>query len=75
MLIAHAGYQDVNDTPDADYFDYKLGLSYDFKGWALGAALVGTDADTDFYSISRANGHGTKEVGKATVVLSVGKTF
>lgn len=74
-LIAHAGYQDVNDTPDADYFDYKLGLSYDFKGWALGAALVGTDADADFYSVSRANGSGTKEVGKATVVLSVGKTF
>ena len=68
-LAAHVGYQDVNDTSDADYFDYKLGITYDLHGWMLGAALVGTDADDDIYSLDG------NDLGKTTVVLSVGKSF
>ncbi|MFO7189605.1 MAG: TorF family putative porin [Pseudomonadota bacterium] len=64
-LVAHVGYQDVKDTPDADYFDYKLGLTYDLQGWALSAAVIGTDADDDVYG----------NLGDTTVVLSVGKSF
>ena len=64
-LIAHAGYQDVKDTPDADYFDYRLGVTYDLKGWLLGAAVAGTDADDDVYG----------DLGDTTVIFSIGKTF
>jgi uncharacterized protein (TIGR02001 family) len=74
-LNAHVGYQSVRRNSDFDYFDYKLGLSYDYRSWLLGAALVGTDADEDIYFASRANGSGSKDTGKATVVLSVSKTF
>jgi len=71
-LVAHAGYQDVNDTSDADYFDYKIGVTYDYRGWLLGAALVGTDADDDIYVMPAPD---NSEVGNATVVVSVSKTF
>ncbi|HKO87047.1 MAG TPA: TorF family putative porin [Burkholderiales bacterium] len=64
-LAAHVGYQDVKDVDDADYWDFKLGLTYDLSGWLLGAAVVATNADDDVY------GHS----GDTTVVVSVGKTF
>lgn len=69
-LIAHVGYQDVRRNGDFDYFDYKFGLTYDYRGWLLGAALVGTDADDDVYFV----GSGT-QTGDPTVVLSIGRTF
>jgi len=64
-LVAHVGYQDVNDNSDADYWDYKLGLTYDLSGWLLGAAVVGAKDDDDFYG----------RYADTTVVVSVGKTF
>jgi uncharacterized protein (TIGR02001 family) len=71
-LVAHVGYQDVNDIDDADYFDYKLGVTYDWSGWVLGAALVGTNADDDDGEFYNLNGN---ELGDTTVVFSVTKTF
>lgn len=68
-LSAHVGYQDVKDGDvdgvDYDYWDFKLGLTYDLSGWLLGAAVVTTNAEDDAY------GH----QGDTTVVVSVGKTF
>lgn len=73
-LGAGLGYTWVAHYNALDYLDYKLGLTYDYNGWMLGAALVGTDADeTYWYAV---NGQGkVREVGEPTIVLSVSKTF
>ena len=51
----------------------KLGITYDLKGWVLGAAYVDTDADEAWYYAGGSKG--LKETGKSTVVFSVTKTF
>jgi len=73
-LVAHYGNQSVKGFSAADYSDYKVGVSYDLAGWALGAAYIGTDADSAIYSITNAAGE-TKDLGKGTVVVSVSKSF
>jgi uncharacterized protein (TIGR02001 family) len=75
-LGASVGYTKVRHYSDLDYFDYKLGLTYDLNGWLLGAALVGTDAEKNlWYAANRESPPKVKEVGEATVVLTIGKTF
>ena len=57
-----------------NYFDYKVGVSYDMDGWVVSLAGVGTDADSEWWYAS--NGAGTvRELGKFNAVLSVTKTF
>lgn len=76
-LIGHAGYQDVHGIDDYDgegdlnYFDWKIGVAYDWNGWALGAAIVGTDNPNDsFYVVD-----GDDDIDETTVVFSISKTF
>ena len=73
-LVGHVGYQDVEDNEyangDLDYFDWKIGVVYDWSGWMLGAAVVGSNADDDLYVVD-----GDDETGNTTVVFSVSKTF
>lgn len=64
-VLVHLGYQDVRRTSSADYLDYRIGLTYDLHGWALGAALVGVLDRDDTYD----------KVGDPTVVVSVSRTF
>jgi uncharacterized protein (TIGR02001 family) len=73
-LTATAGYTWVRNYNDMNYFDYKVGLTYDWSGWLLGASIIGTDADKDYwYAV---NGEGkVKEIGTAGLVLTIGKTF
>lgn len=73
-LVAHVGYQSVKNYGDLSYFDYKLGVTYDFTGWQLGAAIVGTNADKNLYYAADSSGK-TKSLGDTTVVFSIGKTF
>lgn len=73
-LTAHVGYQKVKNYSDLNYTDYKIGVTYDWTGWLLGAAFVGTNAKEAFYTYSDGSGK-TKFVGGNTLVLSVGKTF
>jgi uncharacterized protein (TIGR02001 family) len=70
-LSAHYGKQTVKNNSAADYADYKLGLSYDLGGWALGLAYIDTDTTGNF---TNAAGE-TKDLAKSTVVFSVGKSF
>ena len=76
---------------DANYTDWKLGVTKDLNGWILGAAYVDTNAKgscavgaTDFYCFANQLPNGGtgapagvkfKDAGKGTVVLSVSKTF
>ncbi|MFM1991446.1 MAG: hypothetical protein RJA99_4403 [Pseudomonadota bacterium] len=73
-LLAHIGYQSVKNYSNLSYTDYKIGVTYDWTGWLLGAAFVGTNAKTTPYTVLDASGS-SKFVGNNTVVLSIGKTF
>ena len=73
-LGAHVGYQNVRNYSDLSYVDYKLGLTYDWTGWMLTAAIVGTNADKNLYFA--VNGAGkVEQIGKSGLVLSISKAF
>ena len=72
-LLAHVGYQSVKNYSDLSYTDYKIGVTYDWTGWLLGAAFVGTNAKKTPYTVFDASS--SKFVGGNTLVLSIGKTF
>jgi len=74
-LTPHIGYQKIKGPVEsvATYTDYSIGVSKDFSGFLLSATLVGTDADKSFYTSGPS--HGDKDLGKATLVLGVKKTF
>jgi uncharacterized protein (TIGR02001 family) len=73
-LAVTAGYTFVTHYNDLSYFDYKVGLTYDFDGWLLGAAIIGTDADKNYWYAVNGTGK-VREIGTTGLVLSVGKTF
>ena len=78
--VAHYGIFEFKNVPDGDYNDWKLGVTKDLGGWILGAAYVDTDAKGDcavpeLYCFPNGNGTKVRDAGKATIVLSVTKTF
>jgi uncharacterized protein (TIGR02001 family) len=72
-VVAHYGILEMNKYNELDYKDWKLGVTYDFRGWLLGAAYVDTDAERNFYYTFGSKGN--KETANSTVVFSVTKTF
>jgi len=72
-LTPHVGYQKIKgpNSGPGTYTDYSLTAAKDFSGFVVSAAVVGTDADKNFYS-SPVDG---KELGKAGLVLGVKKSF
>jgi uncharacterized protein (TIGR02001 family) len=78
-LVGHVGHLKFKNMSNADYTDYKAGVTKDLAGWVLGAALVGTNAKgncpADFYCFLNTSGISAKDAGKSTVVLSVSKSF
>jgi uncharacterized protein (TIGR02001 family) len=70
-LIAHVGHQRFRNNSDASYTDYRVGATYDWAGLTWGASVFGTDED---FAFSKPSGK-TRDLGKAALVLSVGKTF
>ena len=75
-LTPHVGYQKIKGpyADGATYTDYSIALSKDFSGFLVSAAIVGTDADKDFY-VPGANANSSKFLGKTAGVLSVKYTF
>ena len=71
-INGHIGHQRVEGVDDADYTDYRIGVTKDVRGWLVGAAFVDNDADG---TILNAASGASKEIGDSTIVLSVGKTF
>jgi uncharacterized protein (TIGR02001 family) len=73
-LNLHVGYTDVKNYNELDYMDYKVGLTYDLRGWQIGAAVIGTDADKTWYYV-RDGGGKLQQTGKPAGVFSISKTF
>ena len=70
-LNAHVGKQTVDGFSDADYTDYKLGVTVSLPhGFSLSGAYVDTDAEKAIYT----NAYG-KFLGKQTGVLTLTKAF
>lgn len=76
VLNAHLGHQMVKNYGKLDYTDWKLGVTYDLSGWAVGAAFVGSNAKKGFWSACKVSDAGScKKIGENTVLVSIGKTF
>ena len=73
-LVGSVGYTWVANYGQLDYFDYKIGVTYDVAGWILGASIIGTDASKDYWYAVNGDGK-VRETGKTGLVLSVSKTF
>ena len=73
-LAPHVGYQKVHNISNASYTDYSLTLSKDFSGLAPSVAIVGTNADKNFYVPGPA-ANSTKFLGKAALVVGLKYTF
>ena len=73
-LAPHVGYQKVKNYTTASYTDYSFTVSKDLSGFLLSAALVGTQTKDVPGSYAYVSPDG-KNLGKATVVLGVKKTF
>jgi uncharacterized protein (TIGR02001 family) len=74
-------YKTTTDATDGSYTDWKLGVTKDVSGYVFGLAYVDTNAkgscnaaDPGFYGITNHSGK-CKDLGRATAVLSVTKTF
>jgi uncharacterized protein (TIGR02001 family) len=74
ILTLHAGRQTVRHYGALDYNDYKVGIARDFGFATIGLAVVGTNADENYWKISNSAGK-TKSLGTTTAVLSLSKTF
>ena len=71
MINVHAGHQRIDGTDDADYTDWKVGVTKAFgTGWSVAAAYIDTNADEAVYI----NPFG-EELGESTVVVTLAKTF
>lgn len=72
---AHVGRQEyqgsTNGTSNSvlNYTDWKLGVTYAFSGWNIGAYYTDTNASSSVYTIAG------KNIGKSTGTVFVQKTF
>jgi uncharacterized protein (TIGR02001 family) len=82
-VVGHVGSLRAHSYTEANYTDYKLGVTKDITGWVLGAAFVGTNAKGKCpadptsapYCFTNPAGQSPRDAGRKTVVFSVGKTF
>jgi uncharacterized protein (TIGR02001 family) len=71
VLNAHIGHQRIQHFGDADYTDWKLGVTKNFaNGVAIAFGYYDTNADENIYT----NPDG-EDLGRATGVLSITKAF
>lgn len=73
-LNLHAGYQAVANFPEADTFDYSIGITHTHWGFQWSVAWVGVrDRVHELYIVQ--NGSNLKSIDKPTVVVSVSRQF
>ena len=73
-LAPHLGYQKIQNIANASYTDYALTLSKDFSGLVPSVALVGTNADKNFY-VPGSVANSTQFLGKTALVVGLKYSF
>jgi uncharacterized protein (TIGR02001 family) len=90
-INGHVGRLKFKNMTDADYTDWKVGVTKDIAGFVIGLSYVDTNAKgncgtAQFYCFSNGNGsidpvsgalvpQKTKDAGRGIAVLSVSRTF
>lgn len=69
-LLAHYGIMKVANN-DADYVDYKVGVTYDWQGFTWGASVIGTDIDVFATNVAGR----TIKLGGRGLVVSLSRRF
>lgn len=69
VLNLHVGDQSVENGPNYEYTDWKVGVTNDFGVVVGSLAVIGTDAKENFYTVKG------KFLGKTGVVATISKTF
>ncbi|WP_291381688.1 MULTISPECIES: TorF family putative porin [Achromobacter] len=71
VVNVHAGRQIVRNVDNGSYTDWKLGVTKDFgQGLSVSLAYLDTNADRAVYTNTRG-----RDIGRATALLSLTKTF
>jgi uncharacterized protein (TIGR02001 family) len=68
-VLGHVGHQKVKNVSEADYTDYKVGVTKDIGYGTVTLAYSDTDADANWYTVN-----GT-DLSKGVAFLSFSKTF
>jgi uncharacterized protein (TIGR02001 family) len=74
MLAPHVGYQKIQNITNASYTDYSLTVSKDFSGLVPSIAVVGTNANKNFY-VPGGAANSTKFLGKTALVVGAKYSF
>jgi uncharacterized protein (TIGR02001 family) len=79
-INGHYGVFSFKGMDNANYNDWKVGVTKDISGWVFGASYIGTSAKGDcglaeFYCFGNSSATEFKDAGRATLVLTLGKTF
>ena len=88
-INGHVGTLNMKNIKNADYTDWKIGVTKDIQGWVVGLSYVDTDAKGscskgEFYCFAKSyqDDNGTadlssskKDAGRGIAVLSVSKSF
>jgi uncharacterized protein (TIGR02001 family) len=72
-IVPHVGWQKIRNF--GTYMDYSLTAAKDFSGLVLSAGVVGTNWKHHFGFPATLPGSGTKDLGKAALVVGLKKTF
>lgn len=78
ILGLHVGHQTVKNYGNFSYTDYKIGLTKEYADFSFGAAVVSTNAKSEWWYAQTVNQVGTTNrtrIGEAGLVLSVARTF
>jgi uncharacterized protein (TIGR02001 family) len=73
-LTLHVGRQVVKNYGELSYTDYKIGIAKEFPWATVSLAAITTNADKNYWRLANTAGD-VKDLGTATAVLSVSKTF
>ena len=77
-LGLHVGHQTVKNYSNFSYTDYKVGLTKEYAGFSFGAAVVSTNAKSEWWYAQTPDQVGSTsrtKIGEAGLVLSIAKTF
>ena len=74
-LGLHAGHTRVRRYSELSYSDYKVSLGKDFSGINLNVAVVGSNADSNYYQTTDSAGINPKKLARTAFVVSVSKAF